>query len=241
MLLSVPQDPRGGHNRYKINQDFFKTWNLEMAYVLGYIYADGTLLDTRNSSRACYFAIISKDKSILLKIRRILKSNHILEMRKGKPITFGRDPRIYIPKSTYRLRVGSVVMYNDLINRGLKPRKSLDILFPNVPPEHFFDFLRGYFDGDGCLYISKPGIKKKVSLIFTSGSLDFLLGISNNISGILKVNKNKVLKSQNGAFQLTYSKNMALLILKEMYKSAVKNKLYLDRKYEKYQKLLNSK
>ena len=48
MYPAVAKDPRGGHNRSSINQDFFKSWSPNMAYVLGLIYADGTIEDVKS-------------------------------------------------------------------------------------------------------------------------------------------------------------------------------------------------
>ena len=58
-------DPRGGHNRYKFDKDFFKKWTPEMAYILGFLYADGDIEDVRKSSRTQYITFVSVDKEIL--------------------------------------------------------------------------------------------------------------------------------------------------------------------------------
>ncbi len=36
---------RGGHNRYCCDKDFFKHWSDKMAYVLGFLFADGNITD----------------------------------------------------------------------------------------------------------------------------------------------------------------------------------------------------
>lgn len=47
MVFSIDAlDPRGGHNRYKFDKDFFKKWTPEMAYVLGFMYANGNIMDS---------------------------------------------------------------------------------------------------------------------------------------------------------------------------------------------------
>ena len=65
-------DNRGGHNRKKINENFFKLWCPKMAYVLGFIYADGSLLNTNKSSRTYYLSFSNNDYPLLEKIREIL-------------------------------------------------------------------------------------------------------------------------------------------------------------------------
>lgn len=60
---------------YKIkNENFFKKWSPEMAYVLGFIAADGSLVE--NKCGAHFLDICSTDKEIIYRIKRILKSNH---------------------------------------------------------------------------------------------------------------------------------------------------------------------
>ncbi len=47
-------DQRGGHNRHSFNKEFFKTWSDKMAYVLGFLVADGSITDANTSSRTQY-------------------------------------------------------------------------------------------------------------------------------------------------------------------------------------------
>lgn len=57
-------DPRGGHNRFSFHKDFFKRWSDEMAYVLGFLFADGNVIDaTQKSNKLLEF--IYKDKKEL--------------------------------------------------------------------------------------------------------------------------------------------------------------------------------
>jgi len=64
-------DPRGGSNRYSIKTDFFQKWSNEMAYVLGFLYADGCIVDAAKSSRTQYIKFASKDKEIIEKIKSV--------------------------------------------------------------------------------------------------------------------------------------------------------------------------
>ena len=51
-------------------------------------------------------------------------------------------------------------MVNDLINLGCIPNKSLTLTFPDfINDELLPHFIRGYFDGDGCIWNGK---RKKV-------------------------------------------------------------------------------
>ena len=41
MFSLAHKDPRGAHNHKLVNFSFFQTWSSQMAYVLGFIFADG--------------------------------------------------------------------------------------------------------------------------------------------------------------------------------------------------------
>ncbi len=60
-----------------INQNIFKTWSSEMAYLLGYIFADGCItFDKSREGNPYTLNITSADKMHLYKIRKSLGSNH---------------------------------------------------------------------------------------------------------------------------------------------------------------------
>ena len=69
------------------------------------------------------------------------------------------DPRTnYIcGQEVHRNHIDSLRVYNkklvsDLISHGIETNKTLKDVYPIVPEHLFFDFLRGYIDGDGCYY-----------------------------------------------------------------------------------------
>ena len=225
-------DPRGGHNRKSINEDFFKRWSPKMAYLLGFIYADGAIEDVRKSSRTCYLHLSSVDRGILVKMKAALSSNHRIYSRpQRKSQFFGK---IYICSKSYYLRIGNKNIYQDLLNLGLIPRKSLTLKFPDIPDNCFRFFLRGYFDGDGCLstYKHVSRIKLNIKSIFTSGSYTFLKSLSEKIVNTNIVKPKNIIKNGR-AYRLIYPKSESINILTLMY-SRLKSAPYLERKYQKY-------
>lgn len=224
-------DPRGGHNRYKFNKDFFKKWTHKMAYVLGFLYADGNITNSI-PSRAQYIHFYSTDKDILERIKSVLSSNHTLEVI--PVIARVRGSGFKRKKPGFRLRIGSREMYQDLINLGVVPRKSLVAIFPKIPYEYLGSFLRGNFDGDGCVFLEKAKgitqavIIKKLSVIFTSGSYKFLEGLAESIKKNLAINHTKIYKG-NRSFQLRYSTRDSIELFKLMYEDCPTG-LYLERK-----------
>lgn len=233
------RDPRGGHNRKKINEYFFRSWSHAMSYVLGLIYADGAVEDVRKSSRTCYFTISSNDRSLLDQVRKALSSEHIIYSRKPRVTKF-TSGRSYFCRENFNLRIGNKVMFSDLIKLGLTPKKSLNMEFPQVPPEYFNHFLRGYFDGDGCVMIKvrKGQSAKSVIVAFTSGCKKFLETLSEKLHSYLQIKFKKVYKN-GGAFNLVYKKRAGLKILSFMYKDLQKAP-FLDRKYAIYKDYLDT-
>lgn len=76
--------------KHKVNESFFKKWSPNMAYVLGYIYADGSLTNC-DYIRARYLTISSIDKDSIERIRIMMGSLHNITSRKsvylnGKPV-----------------------------------------------------------------------------------------------------------------------------------------------------------
>jgi hypothetical protein len=231
-------DPRGGSNRKNINTNFFKVWAPKMAYTLGLIISDGAIEDVRKSSRTCYIALTSKDKSLLTQIKKVLESDHLI---KKIPPHFQKfkNGKIYLCSTKYILRIASKEMFQDLVNLGVTPRKSLTARLPSNIPDFLFSYLlRGYFDGDGCLslYRKHKNNSTRIRLIFTSGSKRLLEDIVEKLEQLLNLGKAKIYY-YSCAYRLVFEKYESLNVLSYMY-SNLTDAPFLDRKYALYQKLL---
>jgi hypothetical protein len=197
--------------------DFFKVWSPSMAYVLGFIAADGCVYERAECG--------SKDLQIHLAIKDI---DHLYKIR--DLISPGRS--IYITKGACRLSIGSNYMCNSLIDLGITPRKSLSIEFPQVPDQYRSHFIRGYFDGDGW-------ITKRLNCVgFCGGSLEFLIAISNALSDATGVYHPNIIRS-GGVFKLSYGRvNSLVPVCKFMYNDS---SIHLIRKYDIYTNLLQKR
>jgi len=122
----------------------------------------------------------------------------------------------------------------------LTPRKSLNMKLPDIPSKFFGYFLRGYFDGDGCVNVSLPKGRKTplIQVIFTSGSEVFLQTLSQKLSVAVGIACNKV-HFNSRAFRLKYRKINGLKILSYMYKD-LQEAPFLDRKYAIYKDYLDT-
>ncbi len=204
-----------------------------MAYVLGFFTADGSM--TKNKRGAHFIEFQITDQDLLIKIKKLLGSNHKIGVRKK-----------YIKwKTAYRLQIGSKTIFNDLLKLGLCPKKSKRIRLPAVPRKYLPHFVRGYFDGDGnvtvCTYKRKARNDKLTTVLqsgFTSGSKKFLLDLKNKLLKEKVVEGGTFYYSSNG-WRLYFSINDSRQLYKYMYKEFNKNgKLFLDRKKRIFEKFI---
>lgn len=214
--------------KYSCNERFFDTWSPEMAYLLGYIYADGSL-EIAPKMRGKYLRIGSTDKDRIVVAKALLNSEHTIvkEERPGKR------------KKFYLLRIGSHYICHRLLQIGLTPNKSLTMQFPkNIPSDLMHHFVRGYFDGDGCIYFEQAfgltgtKIVKSLRVIFTSGSHDFLKTLSDTLSERLQNPPRRVLAhGSSKAYQLRYPTRESIQLFGFMY-GTTRQPLFMERKYD---------
>ena len=232
-------DPRGGSNRYKFQADFFKKWSNEMAYALGFLYADGDITDAALSSRTQYIRFTNKERGIIEKIKSVLKAEHPIHSRPPH-LALHWNGKLYKSSEIFYLRIGSKRMFADVIKLGLLPNKSKVMKFPFVSYKHLSHFIRGYFDGDGTIYVRrKKGFKQKAVIIFSSGSKAFLKSLSNLLAKTLKIRHVKVHNSTR-CFQIRFSAKESInKIFNFMYKNSYG--LFLKRKFKIFDELFHTR
>lgn len=142
----------GQPRRNKVNENFFKVWTHEMAWVLGLFVTDGHVNKKYNS---IYFS--QKDERILKLIAEYMKADYVLAPT---------GPT----RSTPLLIVNSKEIKQNLEVLGIIAHKSLTVPFPNVPEEFLASFVRGVIDGDGS--VDREGYTMHVA----SGSRAFAVG-----------------------------------------------------------------
>jgi len=196
-----------------------------MAYVFGFICADGNIVHTKRDT--WFWSLQINDKEILEQIKVVLCSSHVISKRVRS------NPK---HKQSYRFQVGSKDMCTDLLNLGLTECKSRTILLPEIPQKYFPDFVRGYFDGDGGVWAGFKNRHRKhkiyaISAYFTSGSKRFLISLKDVLSksGLLG---GSLVEKERG-FDLKYSINDSLILYKIMYNKGCR--LFLKRKRDKFE------
>ena len=207
-----------------LNHDFFKTWSSEMAYVLGFFAADGTMI--RNSRGGHFIEFHITDKELLIAIKKSMDSNHKISVRRK------RSPK---HKAGYRIQIGSKEMYNDLRALGMSSRKSLTLQMPSIPKEYFGDFIRGYFDGDGCVYFKilqfadRKNKRPILQSVFSCGTYNFLATLLDQLH-VRGVQGGSLKKKQRGN-ELSLSHRDSVALYRIMYNNLSDSDIYLGRKY----------
>ncbi len=200
------------YTKYKINKDFFKNWNDNMAYVLGVIAADGCI-----QARQFRIGVSDKDVIWLHKIKDIMESTH--------PIYYRKSDNILL------LCVGSKEMVIDIKKYGISEAKSKTLTFPEMEDKYLSHFIRGYFDGDGYIGKMSDGKGNSYIRVSISGTEEFLVSLKTHFNRLFK-NKIGSIRYANRCYELTFSGTSVKSFLDWIYTES--KHLYLDRKYEKF-------
>jgi intein-encoded DNA endonuclease-like protein len=204
-----------------------------MAYVLGYFCADGCMFI--NSGGSQYISFVSIDKELLEKIKWILKSTHkIAPKRQERPNC----------KPTFWIQIGCKEIYADIKSLGLSSKKEHRLKLPSIPSPYLRHFLRGYFDGDGCITFGsykRKNRKSKTSLVttrFASASREFLADIKQRIGQLTGI-KGGFITRWDSCNYLVYAKSDSKRLFRYMY-NKINSDFYLKRKYNSYSRAFHN-
>lgn len=160
--------------KYNFNEHFFDELNEKSSYWLGFLYADGSVRMKDGKSGELRVKLKDTDKE---HIEKFLK-----DIECDKPIKCGVEGKSKFCSVT----VYSNLLVNRLFDLGCIKNKTFKIGLPKLNDEYITHFIRGYFDGDGC--ISK--VKNKWYHITIAGNEGFIFSLKKILSdkGILKIN-----------------------------------------------------
>ena len=190
----------------------------EKAYWLGFLYADGNV-HKHNKSWHIELTLQERDFEHLRKYAAF--------------IGFMREPKYRKNTKAYRISTGSRRMAEQLIEKGCVPKKSLILTFPShdiVPENLMRHFIRGYFDGDGCICL-RNNVHSVVPCVSVIGTKEFLEGLLNEYGGneVQTIKKDK--RSPSNTYEVLFHKDEGLRFLSYMYDTS---SIYLQRKFDKY-------
>lgn len=213
--------------KYYINHSFFNKDNLNenSAYVLGLIASDGGVDKKENR---VFIELKSDDREILEKVNAALENERPVK-------TYPREGR----NNTSLLYFYSKQIKQDLAYFDIIPNKTYNVVnfAKNIPEEYFLDFVRGFFDGDGCITHCNSTLRWQID----GTSLETFQTIQSRMLkyGVeLKIREEPDKRSTIKKYRL-YSKVKCKKIFELLYKNP--NSLRMKRKYEKFQTLLMNK
>jgi hypothetical protein len=195
------------------------------AYLLGFIYADGSLTNkVKDKHYSLTIGLSKKDELHLLNLNRFLNG----KIRYLSSNIKGYD-KVY---ESIRLTKCDVSLVENLKKLGINPNKTYICGNPqeNIPEDLIHHFIRGIFDGDGTICCSNnkyiSGFVGTDENLFKFIKLHLEKNLNRNIS--LRIEKTKY-------FRINLSGNpLCLNLYNYLYKDAT---LFLERKYNKFKNI----
>lgn len=213
------------NKKYSYDKDFFIKQSSNLAYFLGLMGSDGCIATNSNH---IYIELQDSDSEILQDIAHA--------MNLTRPIKHYTTKRGY---KNAKLYIEDKWLKDILVNNwGLCSNKTYDLdnfTFPyNLEEQYWKDYIRGYFDGDGC--IKDTG--RTITFQIDGSNFNLLNYIKNYLESKLNIKVNILTRKPDGYNHIIplyrlycYGEN-ARTVFKFIYQNPMD--LFLNRKYNKY-------
>lgn len=215
---------RNHKNAKKKNLKYFDKENHNMAWLLGFLAADGCIYQNKNEVK---IGLSSVDREILEKIKQELEiENKICDYETNNGFLVSE------------LRWTSVEHKQKLAEYGIIPNKTFCLGLPTkLDKKYWIDYIRGYFDGDGSISLIKNGNALRWQVCSaTPEILKWIVDVLYEEYNIPKVNIQEW-QRKNKLYAIQYSTSSTLKIYNILYNGS----LCLNRKYNHYTELVNDK
>lgn len=217
------------HKIYDLDFSFFKDIDTEeKAYILGLLFADGS--HDSNIGRVV-LVLQEQDKKLLENINILLNNTRPLrkEVRKtpkGKINTY------------YELSFHDRGVSADLLKLGLIPNKTYNMCIPEMPKELLRHFIRGFWDGDGNIYLGPRNKNFRSTSVAATSNKIFCEQLQQVIKEQTDLNFSvrKAHSNNSQIQQIAMSNKKVRNFLDYLYQDA---HIYMDRKYQKYLEIVN--
>ena len=216
--------------KYQINENYFDIINTpNKAYILGLLYSDGNNYPPQNHVS---LSLQEKDRDIIYKINKELDSTYPIRFR-------NLNNKNSNHQNAYVLCITSKYISLKLNQLGVVQNKSLILKFPDfISDELMPHFLRGYIDGDGCIFNGRSSF---ITIASTKEFCEYIQSYIMKKFGFKTSIHNTGNKNSNTKILVMCTLKNVKYFLDWIYKDA---ELYIDRKYQKYlaicEKLNNS-
>lgn len=225
----------------RIRHSFFSKIETELqAYLLGFYASDGSIDEKRKTLRV---HLSAKDKEIVYLFKDIISPDARTFQINPKIVT-GRNGALVQGHESFGVDITSSEICNSLVNLGIGYRKTYcELHIPKqIPDDLIRHFIRGYFDGDGCItgYVPREPNKnprfrirfdidaKKQSILIDFMQFFNKYGINININYLKRDDMYKL---------TTGSKKEIYKIFNLLYKDC---NFYLSRKFNKFNHYVNT-
>jgi len=200
-----------------INHNYFEIIDTEAkAYFLGLIAADGCVYKpTQKGQMQLHLQLKHNDEYI---IKKFLKE---LNLTKQKINNY---------ENLSKLCICSDKICSDLKKYGIEQRKTYTLKFPkNISYEMFSHYVRGYFDGDGCVFVK--GYHNSIK--YSCSSLKFIKSLRKILEENYNIKTNDKIANHGSYYELIYSRQDSFEAYYHFfYKNAT---IYLKRKKLKFE------
>ena len=202
------------NDRPTFNINLFDNLTEDNCYFLGFLFADGWFHRRGNCSYEV--GIELKDSDMIMKFAKMAGSKRVNKHR-----------------SNLVLRLSNYFFAQEMMNLGFNSKKTRCSKIPKIPEQYKKDFIRGYFDGDGHIFLYYDKRSSKIQANCGISSIN--KKILNEIKRFL--NFGNVYQNKN-SFILQFGKRDSLKFYELIYYGGC---LCLDRKRKKFEELLNAK
>lgn len=221
--LKVLQD-----GRKSLNEDYFEEINNpEVSYWLGFMYADGW---NREQVHEVGFSQKKEDRERVYAFKAAIDAAHKIQQKN----VFLKETGKTYPQ--FSISIKSKKLSLDLAKWGCVSNKTYVVRFPDFISNALMShFIRGFFDGDGCISYSSD--YKRGLIGFTSASQEFLMSFQDFLLSIkIKSRISKVKEKKN--WELKINGNKQLNIFFSYVYDNTNDSIRMSRKYEKFVKYL---
>jgi len=220
-------------NKYTYDSSTLQQENDVSYYILGAFISDGNVSIQRQKYYTSSIGSVDKD--------------WIEDIRKAMSLSLP----IKQQDNFFSLRIYDANIGKWFISHGCIPRKSLCVSMPHIPNKYLADFVRGVFDGDGCVsYTIKTNKTINFKSYICGSSIELLSDLQQKLStigivGALRLKKQnkthkikgKTVHTFNDHWRLEFSKLNTLKLLEFMYYEG--HKISLKRKFETFKTIKN--
>lgn len=225
---------RGKIRVYSLNEKYFENIDSEeKAYWLGFLYADGCVIDKKlkngnNNGKKLKISLKRSDFGHLEKFNKSICSNYPIRNKISKINDF--------EYSIAELSISNTEFVNSLIKQNIVPRKTYENKYPIVCESLMRHFLRGYIDGDGYIGRIVNEHRIKYSIEICSYGKDILEMIQKYLSKN-KIDSKIYLKSKNRKDyrMMIFSIDSVVKLLTLLYSDST---IHLTRKFTVAQEIL---